>query len=268
MSEVLARYGAVARARDIAALGVSRHALLSAVADGSVVKLRNGLFTIAPDDEVAVAAHHGGAVTCTSALRRYGVWTLDDEARLHVLVRRNAREYSHLGCSCVVHHSSKEHRFGAVSVREALRQCGKCVSSEVFFAAMESALNLRLLTRDDRAWLRKHVPRHLRWLVDFARTDAQSGLESLLRLRLYALGLRLQSQVAIAGVGRVDFVVGRVIIEVDGRLGHADPISRHKDLRRDAAATLLGYHVLRFDYALVIHDWPTVAAAILAATRA
>lgn len=101
-------------------------------------------------------------------------------------------------------------------------------------------------------------------MVDFARDDADSGLESLLRFRLRPYGISLQSQVDIPGVGRVDFVLGdRVIIEVDGKLNHEAPPMRHKDLVRDAIAAGLGFTTLRFDYALVVHDWPSVLAAIL-----
>lgn len=72
----------------------------------------------------------------------------------------------------------------------------------------------------------------------------------------------------IRGVGIVDFVVGgRVIIEADGKENHDGSTARHKDLRRDAAASALGYETLRFDYAQIVHDWPSVQSAILAAVR-
>ena len=42
---------------------------------------------------------------------------------------------------------------------------------------------------------------------------------------------------------------------------------RIQDLVRDAAAAALGYRTLRFDYAQIVHDWPSVQAAIIAALR-
>ena len=97
------------------------------------------------------------------------------------------------------------------------------------------------------------------------RWDADSGLESLLRLRLRRIGIALASQVEIPGVGRVDFVLGdRLILEVDGGTATRAPSQRHKDLVRDAVAAAHGFDTLRFDYALVVHDWPLVEAAILA----
>ncbi len=257
--------GGVARARQLHTYGVGRHHILRALADDRIVKLRNGIYASPTAGEIADAAHHGGSVTCASALRRYGVWTLDENDKLHIIIPSGAREYAHPGCACIAHHSGERHPFGVVPLREALRQAATCLAADAFFAALESALNMKKISRADRAWLRRKLPVRLHWLVDFARPDAQSGIESILRLRLHMLGLRLESQVLIPHVGRVDFVVDHVIIEVDGRLGHADPASRHKDLVRDAEAARQGYQVLRFDYAQVIYGWPAVAAAVLAA---
>jgi len=104
--------------------------------------------------------------------------------------------------------------------------------------------------------------------VDLARGYAESGLESLLRLRMHILGIRLDCQVRIDGVGRVDFVLaGRLILEADGRDNHDGASMRHKDLVRDAAASARGYETLHFDYAQIVHDWPTVQTAILGALR-
>ena len=146
--------------------------------------------------------------------------------------------------------------------------------------ALESAMRKRFLTRTSLARIRSRIPAVHRWLVDFARWNADSGLESLLRLRLHAHGIELASQVAIPGVGRVDFVLGdRLILEVDGKRNHVDGFDqdamngaeraaavskRHKDLVRDTVAAAHGFDTLRFDYALVVHDWPIVEAAILA----
>jgi len=70
--------------------------------------------------------------------------------------------------------------------------------------------------------------------------------------------------VAIPGVGVVDFVIGDcLILEADGETHGGS--NRHRDLVRDAIAMALGFSTLRFDTALILHDWLTVEAAILAA---
>ncbi|HWM17218.1 MAG TPA: DUF559 domain-containing protein [Microbacterium sp.] len=155
--------------------------------------------------------------------------------------------------------------FGLPSVPRTLRQLLACYGIEAFFAAVESALNQRLLTAAGMRWLRRHTNDVARNALDFARSDAESGLESLLRWRLRKTGLRFRSQVAIASVGVVDFLIGdRLIVEVDGKPNHDGPSERHKDLVRDAHAAVWDYVTLRFDYALIIHDWDTVERAILA----
>ncbi|MFY9714433.1 MAG: DUF559 domain-containing protein [Microbacterium sp.] len=148
----------------------------------------------------------------------------------------------------------------------ALIHLHRCEGDESFFASFESAWRMRKLSEAGRLRIRAALPAYARWLVDIARPDADSGLESLVRLRLHILGLLLECQIIVTGVGKVDFLIeGRLIIEIDGKENHDGPSRRHKDLVRDAAASALGLETLRFDYAQVIHDWPAVQAAIVAA---
>lgn len=262
--QALSSQGGVARTHSLYAIGVTHTTLAQALSDGTAVKLRKGIVASDADSETATAAWHGGTATCVSALRHYGVWVLHDNV-LHVHVPTGSRIHPHPNCSCVTHRSPGRQPFGVMPIREAFIHAARCLTSEAFFAAFESAWHLRLLTRADRARIRSRVPARLKHLIDIARPDAESGLESLLRLRLRAAGIILRTQVNIPRVGRVDFVVEHLILEVDGRLGHADPTSRHKDLVRDARAAEAGYRTLRFDYALVVHDWPQVLAAVLGA---
>lgn len=157
-------------------------------------------------------------------------------------------------------------RLGLAPVEQALVHSFGCHGEEFFFAAYESAWSLGLIGADERRRVRAALPARARWLVDIARHDADSGLESIVRLRLRLLDIRVETQVSIDGVGRVDFVVGsRVILEADGKGNHAGRAERHRDLIRDAAASRLGFETLRFDYAMIIHEWDVVIAAILGA---
>ncbi|WP_347345607.1 DUF559 domain-containing protein [Microbacterium sp.] len=150
-----------------------------------------------------------------------------------------------------------------------LRQILSCKGVEAFFVTLESALKARLLTRAGWAWLRAHVNGEGREAMELARSDADSGLESLLRWRLRGRRLRVRTQVRILGVGVVDVLIGeRLIIEADGKDNHEDDEHRHKDLVRDANAAVWGYATLRFDYALIVHEWELVEAAILGAVAA
>lgn len=129
--------------------------------------------------------------------------------------------------------------------------------------AVESALHLGMLTSAGRAWLRRTCGAGARAAIDLAGQDSESGLESLLRWRLRDAGITMRAQVEITGVGRVDFLLGdRLILEADGAEHHAAAGARHRDLLRDANAAAWGYVTLRFDYAMIVHDWPTVRAAV------
>jgi very-short-patch-repair endonuclease len=193
---------------------------------------------------------------------------LDDaDEPAHVWMNRGGHRREHAECSCVEHwdEGPDVDAFGLPSVPRVLRQILACKGVETFFVALESALHQGKLTRAGLAWLRAHVNKEAREAMDFARRDAESGLESLLRWRLRRHGLMIAAQVFIVSVGRVDFLIGdRLIIEVDGAPNHDDAAHRHKDLARDANAATWGYITLRFDYAQIVHDWGTVESAILA----
>lgn len=250
--------------------------MTGAVRAGMLVRPRNGIYCL-PETSPAIleSLSHCGVVACITATREHGLWTLDlgEDEPVHTWIdpdHRPVRVALHpdepvSGC-CVFHRDRAVDPpdGGRVGIVHALVQVMRCRGAEPFFAALESALRQRLIDVSQRAVLRDALNRDDRWLVDFARSDADSGLESLLRLRLHKHGLTLARQVAIPGVGVVDFVIGDcLILEADGATHGGD--NRHRDLVRDAIAMALGFSTLRFDSALILHDWATVEAAILAA---
>jgi very-short-patch-repair endonuclease len=305
VQRLCADLGGVARTKDLTAGGVSRQSLATAVRRGDLIRLREGVYVHpdTPGD-IRNAVLHGGALGCLSRAKEAGLWILEEPSTLHVALPKSGhfREYAHEpmrdaemgnkgkgtvgkcgtgkgdarkrdaeeeasenGCTCKVHWSDTRAHGGMQALYEAIAAMLVCLGEEHFFVALESAMRKRLIDSAQLARLRSRISKKHHWLVDFARWNADSGLESLLRLRLRALGLSLTSQVKVPGVGLVDFVLGdRLIIEVDGKPNHVGVSERHKDLVRDVIATAHGFDTLRFDYALVIHDWEMVEAAILA----
>lgn len=260
------RLGGIARTAQLATAGITRHRLATAVADDAVLRLREGVYAdpMLPAD-VRAAVAHGGALTCARRLQSLGLWVLETNAEVHVAVPRRGRVFDHDGCRCATHRTDAPAHGGLVGVLDALAHLLRCRGPEHFVVALESALRLGVLGGRDRAELRARIEKRHHRLVDEARIDADSGLESLLRFRLARLGIRLGSQVRVPGVGVVDFVLGdRLILEVDGRDNHDGPSERHRDLVRDAVAATHGFDTLRFDYAMVVHEWELVEAAILA----
>lgn len=277
------RLGGAATTAELRAAGATTRSLRDAVARGELIRARAGVYLLSGLPSAVVAAHrHRGVLDCLSAARFHGLWTLDrgGDEPVHVRLRPelNARigevrancpvaTIGRTSCGCVPHRRALLELPGphSVGVVDLLLAVFGCAGEEAFFAALESALRQRRLDRRDRGRLRSALPRRAAWLVDLARSDADSGLESLLRLRLHRLGLTLATQVEIGGVGRVDFVIGDcLILEADGRTH--DGNGRHRDRTRDAVAMALGFVTLRFDAAQILHDWPLVESAILAAT--
>ena len=265
-SLVTEQQGGIVRGTLLQRYGFTRRICSDEVAAGRLVRVRPGAFASpTADPSLVVAAAHGGALTCSHALRLHGVWTLAAGEAVHVWLGGRGRAH-HRGCACVGHWDAGHAGVGLAPLEEVLVHVHRCGGDEVFFAALESALAQRKITAAALRRIRRRLPARAEWLVDLARTDADSGLESLLRLRLHLRGIRLDCQVTISGVGRVDFVLdGRLILEADGKGNHESAAHRHRDLVRDAAASALGYETLRFDYAQIVHAWPTVEAAVIAA---
>lgn len=258
--------GGMARTREFAAFGVGPRGLQRAVGAGEVIRARPGVY-VSPHlpRSVLIAVRHGGVLACVSVARLHGLWVLPLDESVHVSLPPSGHARRHDGCRCVQHWNASPRSTTEVSLIDALLQIRGCFGDDAFFATLESALHTGLMTSAARRQLRDRITESARWLVDLARADAESGLESLLRVRLHRLGIPLATQLDVPGVGRVDFVLGdRLILEVDGRNGHDDGASRHKDLMRDAVAAAHGFDTLRFDYAMVVHEWAVVEQAILA----
>lgn len=259
---------AVSTFRELTSAGFTRAKIGESVADGSLKPLRRGVYAAAGAcDVVATAATHGGTLACVTAARHEGLWVLETDAPPHVWLGAHGRSYPHAECRCVAHwdDGTTTDAFGLPSVPRILRQILLCRGLEEFFVTVESARRLGKLKAAGLSWLRARVGPAAREAIEYSRDDADSGLESLLRWRLRARRLPVRTQMRLVSVGRVDFLIGdRLIVEVDGALNHDDESHRHKDLVRDANAASWGFVTLRFDYSLVVHDWPTVEMAILA----
>ena len=125
---------------------------------------------------------------------------------------------------------------------------------------IESALRRGLVSRSALLGIGGRVAE----MAAQARTDADSGTESVFRFRMERLGVPMQSQVVIPGVGRVDFVIGdHLVVEIDSETHHGGDDGRLRDLSRDLALAMVNGRSLRIDYRQVFGDWTSVEAAIL-----
>ena len=140
-----------------------------------------------------------------------------------------------------------------------------CEPPEMVTAIADSVLQHNPLLIQGWLELVASSPLHHRpWL---SRIDGvcESGTESIFWFRMSPLGFPLKRQVKIAGVGRVDFLVGsRLIVEVDSARYHTSPEDYERDRRRDALLSALGYRVHRFTYEQILNRWPEVETAVIA----
>lgn len=107
------------------------------------------------------------------------------------------------------------------------------------------------------------APPRVRSLLDRVDRLADSGTESLVRVRLRSKRVRLTIQVYIPGVGTVDTLIGRsLIVECDSRAHHLGE-GYQTDRARDRAARRLGYHPVRLTWEDVMFRWPEAEREIL-----
>ncbi|MCP2636674.1 endonuclease domain-containing protein [Microbacterium sp. HD4P20] len=94
---------------------------------------------------------------------------------------------------------------------------------------------------------------------------SDSGLETRFVHGLRLVGVKVRQPVRIDGHA-IDGVIGRsLLVQLDGFEFHSSAAARRRDLEADARLALLGYTVLRFDYAQVFFQWEHVVDTILRA---
>lgn len=135
---------------------------------------------------------------------------------------------------------------GVVGLIDAVAQAVRCQAPRAAVATIDSVLHLGILSWAQVREVFTSLPARYQIVLRLVDGIAESGPESLMRLILQQLGVRIEAQVEIAGVGRVDFVVnGWLIIECDSRAHHEGWEKQQRDRRRDLAAAALGYTTLR-----------------------
>lgn len=262
---ILARHGGIAHLSILESDGADQVRLQRLASRGLLLRPRRGWYALPGADQLFVrAVALGGEITCVSALRRVGVWCVEDH-RLHLAVSAHAGHVPKPGSGVVTHYSRASVRTNGLplaSIVDALVDQFGCQTGENVIVAIDSALNKGLITRGDLGELRARVPRRYWPLLECVDGRSESGLETKVRLRLGRRRLRLRIQAKIPGVGRVDVLIGdRLIIETDGLEFHTGEAAV-RDRERDLVLHRLGYIVVRVTYGMVMYRWPEVESVI------
>jgi Transcriptional regulator, AbiEi antitoxin len=293
----LARLGHVARVATLRARGISDRSLRSAVDSGLVVRPRHGWIAspLADRDQLRAIAV-GGRIGCSSALRRYGIWSGVDDA-LHLQVPRTASRLASAAetfepANAGVWHPSvppakrrdrvvrlasdavvRVHWARELSPRDALdwivspqtslATAARCLDAEHASAAIDSMLHERVLRRHEVEAVVAMLPHRSGTLVDRFTGRPESGVESVFVRRIAGAGYHVEPQIDLAGFGRYDGVInGCVLFEVDGRAFHSGSDSFFADRDRTLVGQVFGVPVVRPSARHVLEDWPITLAAV------
>lgn len=263
--KTLGTMGGVARTADLLAGGATEREIERSVRDGSVVRVRRGVIAL-PDarPDLVEAAAVGSRLTCISAASSYGLWSVRPATDLHVSrPARSAEGYVNHRCATVPPHP----RLPVVGLVDVLVHVLQCRPAEESVPMVECALR-RGDTTSGFIHLRLAGARNGKARAALAAVDlsGESAVEVVARLLLRGAGLDVRSQVFIAGVGRVDFLVeGFLVVEIDGAAFHSDRQALRRDRHRNNMTIIGGYTVLRFCYEDVMFHADDVLAMVLSA---
>jgi very-short-patch-repair endonuclease len=251
--------------------GFSAHRIRALIARGTLTAFTRdilGLRDANPAFQRAVRM--GGRAACVTAARAYGIWVLDAED-FHLVPRsHNGRFRPDGGTPPAVRHWTPEpvepdrHRLAVESGRNALAHIARCQPLDVAVASRDSAVRLGLLSREELRRLASAHGGRLAQAAALVTGNADSGLETLTRVRLAWASVGCREQVVIDG-HPVDLLIGeRLVIQLDGKQHLNDPLQLTRDRRQDRRLRLMGYTVLRYGYAEVVFRWEDTLREILA----
>lgn len=269
--------GGLAPTHELLASGHSRQAIAVAVRGGDVIRARQGWYVSRDIHPLLVeAVRVGGVASCISGLALYGCW-VPPGSDLHVAVGshssrlrsrqdRRQRLTSVSRPQVVIHWRESLAPTIVLPPLQCLSDVVSCQPPDLASAVADSLLHrMPQLTHDWPDFVAAAPAAH-RWWLAAVDGVCESGTETVFWFRMAAHRLPISRQRRIAGIGRVDFLIGdRLIVEVDGAEYHTDREQFEADRHRDALLSARGYRVLRFSFRQVMFAWAEVEAAVLAA---
>lgn len=253
--------GGVISAAQLRRAGVPYSAVME-LRSSTLHSIRKGWYrTEFYDTTVAAAVKNHGVISCVTALRRCGVWVPTKVGDTHIRYIGRTRPARH----CQPYRRNPAVESAVDSLRVALESAANCLDAEGLVWVLDSALNQRLIDMADVRTIVQESRHAHRNLADKCDGRADSGLETIVRLRLRALGIDLDLQVPIDGVGFVDLLVGtRLVIEADGHEFHSNFAA---DRIRDLELHARGYLPVRLAAEQIEADWAVTVARLLRIIR-
>ncbi len=249
--------------------GLTPRRIQAEIDEGNLRRVRRGWYASpGADPEACLAVRVGGRLTCTSGARHYGVWV--PHTGVHVAVPGQVRRPA--GPEMRLHRQASlswPETQPILSLPDCLSHLLRHHDAETALMVLESATRLGKIQLGEARDLIAAAPERRRRRLQHFCPRAESGTETRVRLWFNRRRVQVRAQVSIAGLGRVDLLVGdSLILECDSHQHHANPQQYLVDRRRDLIAAGLGYRTLRLTYGQVMEQWDVtqrVLTSLLAA---
>lgn len=273
----IAGLGLFARRSDLLALGHSDGELKAGVIRGTIIRVRQGWYTLASAPATGVEAFRiGGRLAGLSSLQTHGIWT-PATRRLHVTVPSDARGLRRpTDMRCRLDAADGGHvrltwtdrtadwlppYVWRTSVIDALVHVLHNHDRVSAIVCLDAALHNRaekgagIVEADlDEIFARAPV-RVQAWRAGIDGR-AGSGGETEFRLTCLGAGIPFLPQPLVRGVGWLDGQIGpSTFVEIDGAQWHDNEVAFLADRERDILVADRGGRVLRFSYPLYRKQW-------------
>lgn len=233
--------------------GWSRSKIERAIYEKTFIDLgRFGLASAKTPADLVAAGRWGGRLTCMSAAKLYGLWTVDTHWTHLWFAHSSSRDF---GDNLVMDRHAKVPKLSLpaepiTSLLDTVVHALKCLPPRDALIIAESAVIQGHLEPDDLLkYLQSAREKAGRELVALIDTRSQSALETAARLLFIEAGYSVIPQFSIKGVGHVDLLVeGRIVVELDGYDYHRSKTDFAEDRRRNNIAAMNGYTTLRFTF--------------------
>jgi very-short-patch-repair endonuclease len=261
-SYVIGIFGGVARWNEIGCL-VTRAQVDAELASGTITRLRRGTYALGDLAEVRAVAQAGAAtVSHLSAAIDHGWKVKWPPAQPTVTLPRNRSRSGVEGLDVRWQDLSPlQVQRGVTRPVETVIGCARAYAFDVALCVADSALRERAVTPSQLLAAAESSPRTGRAkalrVVRAADGRAANPFESCARaIASDVRGLRVEPQVWVPGVGRVDLCdlsLG-IVVECESYEFHSDAKSLERDVRRYTACARRGLVVVRFTWKEVMLD--------------
>lgn len=260
-SYVVRIFGGVARWGELEPL-VTRSQVDAELAAGTITRLQRGTYALGDLADVrASAAAVSGTVSHLCAAIEHGWKVKHPPDRPTITLPRNR---THPGDGVEVHWrdlSATQVQRGVTRPLVTVIDCARAYDFDVALSVADSALRAEAVSRRALVVAAEASPRTGRAkalrVARAADGRAANPFESCARaIASEVRGLRVEPQVPIRGVGRVDLadLALGIVVECESFEFHSDPASLEKDVKRYTACARRGLVVVRFTWKEVMFD--------------